>query len=113
MSRQRLAVVVLMFAVFNSSEATSSGASTLACSTLRPAHGLINLPQLTAVPAQIAFDSGTQVQSGQLLTLSLRASPGTSFRGFLVQARRNDIDGVPDSSEMSIFIYKLTKVGKN
>lgn len=105
MSRQGLSVLVVIFAVFNSSEANSSGGNTLACSNLRPAHGL-NAPQTSAVPAQIAFDSGTQVQSGQLLTLSLRSSPGTSFRGFLVQARRNDIGTVPQSGEMSSISLK-------
>lgn len=98
MFRHSLLCTLLILAFVKNSWAHASGANPLACSSLVPSHGP-NTPQTSAVPAQIAFDSGANVQSGQLLTMSLRASPGTSFRGFLVQARRADISGVPQSGE--------------
>lgn len=95
MFRQHLFFAALIVAFVNYSEAFPKGAGTGSCLTLTPVHRQ-NQPQTSAVPAQIVLDNSI-VQPDQLLKITLRADPGTSFKGFVVQARRTDVDDTKES----------------
>lgn len=90
MFKQSFLLLLVILAVVKNSLGHSTGADPAACTNLTPMHGTFS-PQTSPVPATIVSESGSHVASNQLVTLTLRANPGTTFRGFMVQARRSDI----------------------
>jgi hypothetical protein len=98
MVNQRYYLVLSILCCVSNSLAHSNGADTLACLNLSPIHGSYS-PQASTAPAQIVIGSGS-IQSNQLVDISLRANPGTSFRGFVVQARRTGIANPQQSGKV-------------
>lgn len=97
---RRLYSLVLLQLLILSGEslAFSGGSGSAACLTLTPSHQQ-NVPQTSEVPATIVFDTAVSLNRNQLKNITIQANPGTTFRGFTIQARRLDITDPEQSSK--------------
>lgn len=90
--------VTILLAFASISKGHPTGAGLEACMSLNPAHG-DSSHQTTPVPVQIKLGDTTNVQPNQLYKIKLHSDTDTSFKGFLVQARRTDIADAKESGE--------------
>ncbi|KAI9554352.1 hypothetical protein GHT06_019624 [Daphnia sinensis] len=90
---QRIMFTCVVFSVFTLlalpiANASPNGAPTAACESMTPQHGYE--PQTSASPFQTEIPVGEYVLMDDPVQLELRASAGTTFKGFLIMAFDKD-----------------------
>ncbi|XP_057375817.2 putative defense protein [Daphnia carinata] len=86
-------VSVFTLLVVPIANASPDGAPTQACGSMTPQHG--EVPQTSTSPFQTEIPVGAYVLMDDPVQLELRASAGTTFKGFLIMAFDKDDDTRP------------------
>merc|ERR1711976_641071 len=90
-SSKMFSTIIVSFLAIQSIHAYSSGAPNSRCFNMEPGHGYE--PLITADPVKLIITNPrkrSNIGPGQIISVSLKATKGRPFKGFMIQARNQD-----------------------